>query len=68
MEILKVIAPPPTPYPTLHLFLLCPPCQVEVESGTSKLISDDSSSKINLGTIFGTLKKPIFSLFDVVSF
>ena len=61
--------PPPTPYPTRHLLLLLsPPCQVEVESDTSKLISDDSSSKINLGTKFGTLKKPIFSLFDVISF
>ena len=51
--IIKIIAPP-TPYPTRHLlFLLSPPCQVEVESDTSKLISDDSISKINLGTKFG---------------
>ena len=47
-----------------------------VESDAAKLISDDSSSDaedililtINQATKFGTLKKPLFSLFDVINF
>ena len=47
MEIFKIIAPSPTPPPPSRhlLFLLSPPCQVEVESDPAKLISDDASSE-----------------------
>jgi len=46
------------------------------ESDAAKLISDDSSSDaediltltINQATKFGTLKKPVFSLLDVIIF
>ena len=49
--------------------LLSPSCQVEVESDPAKLISDDlSSENYNQGTKFGTLKRPIFSLFDEIIF
>ena len=60
----------PPPHPSCHLhFLLSPSCQVEVESDPAKLISDNSSSEnYNQGTKFETLKKPIFSLFDVIIF
>ena len=47
----------------------------EVESDAAELISDDSSSevghidmKIDQGTKFGTLKKPIISLNDEIIF
>ena len=48
----------------------------EVESDAAKLISDDSSSDAediltlttNQATKFGTLKRPVFSLFDVIIF
>ena len=37
---------PPPLHPSRHpLFLLSPPCQVEVESDPAKVISDDSSSE-----------------------
>ena len=48
--------------------------RLEEESDAAKLISDDSSSDaediltltINQVTKFGTLKKPVFRLFDVI--
>ena len=68
MEIFKIITPLTHPSPHLH-FLLSPSCQVEVESDLAKLISDESSSEnYNQGTKFGTLEKPIFSLFEVIIF
>ena len=49
-----------------------------MESDAAKLINDDSSSDaediltltltINQATKFGTLKKPVFSSFDVITF
>ena len=50
--------------------------RLEEESDAAKLISDDSSSDaediltltINQATKFGKLKKPVFSLFDVIIF
>ena len=46
-----------------------------MDSDPAKLISDDSSSdaedigiEFNQGNKFGTLKKPMFSLFDVTIF
>ena len=42
-EIFEIIAPLP---PSCHLlFLLSPPCQVDVQCGSVKPISDDSSSE-----------------------
>ena len=49
--------------------------EAKVESDPTKLISDDSGSDaedINIenqsGTKFGTLKMPVFSLYDVIIF
>ena len=55
------------PVPSLLLFNLSPPCQVEVESDPVKLIPDDSCFvaenidrlKIDRGTKFETLEKPM---------
>ena len=55
------------PHPSRHRrLLLSPPYKIEVESDPAKLISDDSSLKINQRMKFGTLLKPMFSLFDVI--
>ena len=63
------------PHPSRHLlFLLSPPCQVAVEPDPAKLISDNLARvprmlalKIDQITKFGTLKKPMFCLFDVIN-
>ena len=53
------------------LFLVYPPCPVEVEPDPAELISNNSGSDpedIDIkdqGTKFGTPRKPMFSLFDV---
>ena len=64
----QLIAPP---RPSRHLlFLFSRPCQVVVQRDSAKLvlIVKIQGLKINLGTKFGTLKKPMFSLFDVIIF
>jgi len=43
-------------------------CNEIQQRPSAKLISDDSSSENYQGTKFGTLKKPMFSLFDVIMF
>ena len=67
MEIFRIITPP---HPSRHLhFLLSPSCQVEVESDPAKLISDNSSSENYIKEPnLQHLKKPLFSLFDVIIF
>ena len=69
----RIIAP--SQPSSLLLFLLSPPNQVEVESDPTKLISDDSSSDTEDIDIanksrnkLGILKKPLFSLLDVIIF
>ena len=62
----QIIAPP---RPSRHLlFLFSPPCQVVVQRDSAKLIVKIQALKINLGTKFGTLKKPMFSFFDMIIF
>ena len=62
----KIIAPP---RPSRHLlFLFSRPCQVVVQRDSAKLIVKIQALKINLGTKFGTLKKPMFSFFDMIIF
>ena len=50
------------------LFLFSRPCQVVVQRDSAKLIVKIQALKINLGTKFGTLKKPMFSFFDMIIF
>ena len=62
----QIIVPP---RPSRHLlFLFSRPCQVVVQRDSAKLIVKIQALKINLGTKFGTLKKPMFSFFDVIIF
>ena len=66
MKYLK-LSPPSNPVPSLLLFKLSSPCKVEVESDQAKLIPDDlrfvaediDRLKINRGTKFETLEKPM---------
>ena len=76
--------PPPSPHPITTTpigYPLVIPIAVnledeaKLESDPAKLISDDSGSDaedINIenqsGTKFGTLKMPVFSLYDVIIF
>ena len=63
---LTLITPLPTPHAIFTFFY---PLPVKLKWNPAKLISDNSSSEnYNQGTKFGTLKKPIFSLFDVIIF
>ena len=60
----RIIAPHPSRHP---LFLLSPPCQVEEEPDPAKLvISNDSSSENQSRNHSWSIKKPMFSLFDVI--
>ena len=77
-------SPPPSPHPITTTpigYPLVIPIAVnledeaKLESDPAKLISDDSGSDaedINIenqsGTKFGTLKMPVFSLYDVIIF
>ena len=63
-------------HPSRHLLLLLSsPCKVAVEPDPAELISDNQAPvprilalKIYQITKFGTLKKPLFCLFDVINF
>ena len=50
-----------------HLFLLSPPCQLEAVPDPARSVTIQTL-KTNQGTKFGTLEKPMFSLFEVISF
>ena len=55
------------PHPSCHLlFLFSPPCKTEVESVPANGSVTIQALKINQGMKFGTLLKPMFSLFDVI--
>ena len=72
-------APPPPPNPSCRLhffFFIHPSCQVEMESDPAILISRTIqaltprifTTKINQGTRFGTLEKPMFTVYLMCSF
>ena len=62
----------PSPAPLAIFSSFNPLFQVKVQWDSaktiSKLVSDDSSSENYQGTKFGTLKKPMFMLFDMIIF
>ena len=63
---LKIIAPPPQPISPVDLkySLIQQNWSVTIYALTPRILT----LKINQGTKFGTLKKPIFSLFDMIIF
>ena len=67
MEIFKIIAPPPILL-AISSFFYHLPVKLKwnlIQQNWSKTIQ---ALKINQGTKFGKLKKPIFSLFDLIIF